>query len=298
MDAEAAFSSGAATTLGGPADFSAREWLSLIQKVGGRTATIMMLSRHCKFSTTEKVVLEPEAIKATTPQEFVGLLRLVLQRSGMNAGQISVKTSISRSSAYNLVSATRTGLPTLPEQVLEFLCGCGLQMEQAADIMQLWSKLDEARRQGTPPQSSPSIAKPVTQLSPKEIAQEIISRGGPRLQDVPVRDLGRELLRWRTILPILAGMVVLLGWRFAATAQPSWGVLAAWPSLIGAELLIIVAMLRWWVRRTARIKAQREEQERVRREERQHVQQIEAERRRNKPKARDLADRLAAFYAA
>ncbi|WP_410659603.1 hypothetical protein [Amycolatopsis sp. lyj-112] len=300
-----------AAVFGGPADLSPRKWLSLVQLVGGNHETMAQLTKDAGFSSTEKVVLEPEAFKATTPQEFVGLLRLVLERSGMNAGQIAAKTSISRSSAYNLVAANRTGLPRLPHQVLEFLCGCGLQLQQVGQIMRLWTRLEAHRHRGAPALAVPT-AKPITQLSPKEIAQEITGRDGPRLRDVPVRDLAREFLRLRTLLPVLAGVVLLLGWRFAASDQPvsGFGVLAVWPCLIGAELLITAATLRWWVRRgptsgephgsrpEATIADVAESDEPEQEDERMRPLQIDAERRQNNTDARDLAKRLNAFYAA
>ncbi|MEA5357987.1 hypothetical protein VA596_00450 [Amycolatopsis sp., V23-08] len=76
----------------------------------------------------------------------MAVLRLVLKRSGLTAGQISAKTSIARSSAYNLVAPARTGLPTDPGQVLLFLRGCGLQLDQVNKIMWAWERLGADRR--------------------------------------------------------------------------------------------------------------------------------------------------------
>ncbi|MFJ9780297.1 hypothetical protein ACIRSS_11980 [Amycolatopsis sp. NPDC101161] len=80
--------------------------------------------------------------------EFVAMLRLVLRKSGLTAGQVAAKTSIARSSAYNLVAATRTGLPVDPSQVRLFVRGCGLRQEQIDEVMRAWMRLsvDNRRR--------------------------------------------------------------------------------------------------------------------------------------------------------
>ncbi|WP_370967698.1 hypothetical protein [Amycolatopsis sp. cg9] len=93
------------------------------------------------FSSTQRVVLRPSELTPATVPEFLGTLRLVLDRSGLTAGQVAAKTSIARSSAYNLVASGRTGLPTGPGQVRLFLSGCGLRLDQVDTIMVAWTKL-------------------------------------------------------------------------------------------------------------------------------------------------------------
>src|SRR5690349_20332345 len=82
------------------------------------------------FNSTERVVLRPDELTLATVFEFVAMLRLVLRKSGLTAGQVAAKASIARSSAYNLVAATRTGLPVDPSQVQLFVRGCGLRQDQ------------------------------------------------------------------------------------------------------------------------------------------------------------------------
>lgn len=103
------------------------------------------------FNSTERVVLRPDELTLATVPEFVAMLRLVLKKSGLTAGQVAAKTSIARSSAYNLVSATRTGLPVDPVQVRLFVRGCGLRQDQIDAVMRAWTRLsvgDRRRRDG------------------------------------------------------------------------------------------------------------------------------------------------------
>lgn len=98
------------------------------------------------FSSTEKVTLEPHEIATATVPEFLALLRQVLERSGLTAGQVSAKTSIARSSVYSLVDPRRRGLPVKAVQVQEFLCGCGLLLKQVRTVMEAWESLNGIRR--------------------------------------------------------------------------------------------------------------------------------------------------------
>ncbi|MEV6444072.1 hypothetical protein [Amycolatopsis sp. NPDC051716] len=95
---------------------------------------------------SERVALEPGELALATVPEFLAVLRIVLERSGLTAGQVAAKTSIARSSAYNLVASSRTGLPVDPDQVWLFLGGCGLRLEQIHTIMQAWQRLKVERR--------------------------------------------------------------------------------------------------------------------------------------------------------
>src|SRR5689334_2622621 len=74
-----------------------------------RAASVAVERGPDTFRITEKVVLKPEELTLTTIPEFLTVLRLVLERSGLTAGQVAAKTSIARSSAYNLVAVSRTG---------------------------------------------------------------------------------------------------------------------------------------------------------------------------------------------
>ncbi len=92
------------------------------------------------------MALAPEELTLTTVDGFLAVLRLVLERSGLTAGQVAAKTSIARSSAYHLVSVSRTGLPVDPDQVLLFLTGCGLRMDQVDEVMRAWGRIALERR--------------------------------------------------------------------------------------------------------------------------------------------------------
>jgi len=93
------------------------------------------------FNSTARVVLKADELTLATVSEFVAMLRLVLKKSGLTAGQVAVKTSIARSSAYSLVAVTRTGLPVNPDQVRIFLSGCGLRLDQVDQVMRAWDRL-------------------------------------------------------------------------------------------------------------------------------------------------------------
>ncbi|MFI5587510.1 hypothetical protein ACIA5G_20845 [Amycolatopsis sp. NPDC051758] len=117
------------------------------------------------FKSTERVVLTSEELALATIPEFLVMLRLVLEKSGLTAGQVAAKTSIARSSAYNLVAVTRTGLPIDPGQVRLFLSGCGLRIEQVDEVMHAWKRLgfDRRRRRSgraAKPESAPRRRAP------------------------------------------------------------------------------------------------------------------------------------------
>src|SRR4051794_16454355 len=109
------------------------------------------------FNSTERVELKADELTLATVFEFVAMLRLVLKKSGLTAGQVAVKTSIARSSAYSLVAVTRTGLPVNPDQVRIFLGGCGLRLDQVDQVMRAWDRLKadhRGRRAGSGPEST------------------------------------------------------------------------------------------------------------------------------------------------
>lgn len=98
------------------------------------------------FRVSARVALAADELTLSTVDEFLAVLRLVLKRSGLTAGQVAAKTSIARSSAYHLVSVSRKGLPVDPDQVLLFLTGCGLRMDQVDKIMRAWGRIAVERR--------------------------------------------------------------------------------------------------------------------------------------------------------
>jgi hypothetical protein len=217
-----------------------------------------------RFTSTEKVVLTAEELTIGTVADFRALLALVLKRAGLTCGQIAAKTSIGRSSVYNLVDVRREGLPTKGDQVQEFLCACGLQLRQVATVMRSWELLDAQRAKptGKPAATTPPAATPIAQLSPREILQEAVGARGPRVRDFAVRDIARELVRLRTLLPILFSIGVLLGCRwYTYDTGPDWKL------LVPGELLFIPLLLRWRLRRTAapRLSIKKRAFERVRR---------------------------------
>jgi hypothetical protein len=112
------------------------------------------------FTSTGKVTLQPDELTPATAVEFAALLRLVLERSGLTAGQIAAKTSIARSSVYNLVAPTRTGLPLKRDQV-----------DQVTPVMQAWEALIADRRKsrckiGATIASSPAPTRTMPLTSP------------------------------------------------------------------------------------------------------------------------------------
>lgn len=110
-------------------------------------------------STERRAALElaPERIHADTPAEFRQLLDHIRTRAGLTPGQIAVKTGIPRSQAYNMVSASRTTLPSKPEQVQRFVEACGLGAIHVAMVMDLWKKLDQENRAN---RAKPTTAEP------------------------------------------------------------------------------------------------------------------------------------------
>ncbi|GAB3167718.1 hypothetical protein GCM10027258_93510 [Amycolatopsis stemonae] len=216
-------------------------------------------------TSTEKVVLDADELAVETVADFRALLKLVLDRAGLTCGQITMKTSINRSSVYNLVDVRRTGLPTKPRQVLEFLCACGLQLRQVAAIMRSWELLNAARPKPTGKPAAESsapalVSTPITRLSPREIVREATARRGPRIKDFAVGDIGRELVRARTLLPILLGIAVLAGWHFLVPSllggHTTYFVMrmlslsASWSSLTVIGVALAMQVLRWRLRRT------------------------------------------------
>jgi hypothetical protein len=91
--------------------------------------------------------LRSELLTASTPAEFSQLLGRILTASGLTASQVAIKATIPRSQAYNMVSTSRTVLPSKSGQVRAFVEACGLAPVQVALVMDLWTKLDQQARE-------------------------------------------------------------------------------------------------------------------------------------------------------
>jgi hypothetical protein len=87
--------------------------------------------------------LPSEQLAASTPGEFSRLLGQIMTAKGLTASQVAIRAKIPRSQAYNIVSASRTTLPSKPEQVRAFVEACDLAPVQVAVVMDLWTKLDQ-----------------------------------------------------------------------------------------------------------------------------------------------------------
>lgn len=132
----------------------------VLRKVARRRAPILEERGPDTFRVSARVALAADELTLSTVDEFLAVLRLVLKRSGLTAGQVAAKTSIARSSAYNLVSASRTGLPVDPDQVLLFLTGCGLRMDQVDEIMRAWGRIAVERRRRRAGEEKPEPTPP------------------------------------------------------------------------------------------------------------------------------------------
>ncbi len=91
--------------------------------------------------------IDSDRIRADTPAEFRQLLDYIRVRAGLTPSQIAIKTKIPRSQAYNMVTATRTTLPSKPDQVRAWVEACKLAPVQVGLVMDLWSKLDQQARE-------------------------------------------------------------------------------------------------------------------------------------------------------
>ncbi|QVI19673.1 hypothetical protein KHQ06_25370 [Nocardia tengchongensis] len=81
---------------------------------------------------------------AHTVEEFLALLRHILQQSGCPASKVALKAGLPRSTAYHFVSQKNTVLPKYERQVRMFATGCGLSPEQIDQVCRNWLALDEA----------------------------------------------------------------------------------------------------------------------------------------------------------
>ncbi|PRY46309.1 hypothetical protein [Umezawaea tangerina] len=162
--------------------------------------------------------VEDRELRATTPREFISVLRLVQLRSGFSPAQIAIRSNIPRSTAYRFVDNKKnTALPTKVEQVKAFLVGCRLPENQVRKVVLLWTDLREVESENrssadtgvdhpTVLESADGKAdRPETADSLRWLADEIVERsGGPAGSPA-------ELLRW-----VLAVVYVLVTTALAA----------------------------------------------------------------------------------
>ncbi|GAA0645877.1 hypothetical protein GCM10010174_81170 [Kutzneria viridogrisea] len=88
-----------------------------------------------------------EELRASTPVEFVTLLRLLQQRSGVTAGRLCARGPsagpgrFGRSQVYSMTNIVRGVLPTKGEQVRAFAVACGLDQHQVEELLRVWVRL-------------------------------------------------------------------------------------------------------------------------------------------------------------
>jgi hypothetical protein len=88
-------------------------------------------------------ITRDEEIRAATPAEFAGLLRMLRLRSGIGATEVSRRSDIARSQVYELSRAGRTSLPTRSSQVVAYARACGLSSDKIGILTSTWGKLAE-----------------------------------------------------------------------------------------------------------------------------------------------------------
>jgi predicted DNA-binding protein YlxM (UPF0122 family) len=82
-----------------------------------------------------------EDIRASTPEEFADLLRLLRVRSGNGSSEIAKRSNIARSQVYELIKQGRTSLPTRANQIVAFAQACGLPHDKIDILTALWAEL-------------------------------------------------------------------------------------------------------------------------------------------------------------
>lgn len=99
------------------------------------------------FHRGSDIVRRPSAgrdelvLAAATEEEFLALLRRMLDWSGRTAGSVATYAKLPRSTAYHFVSFKNQAIPTSADQVEAFARGCRLDDEQVAQVMRIWRKL-------------------------------------------------------------------------------------------------------------------------------------------------------------
>jgi hypothetical protein len=91
------------------------------------------------------LTIEPEELVVQSPSDLARLLKLILTRSGLSPGQLSVKTGIHRSQLYLLTNAARGSLPRGSHQLRRFLKACRVPSELSDVVIERWNELHRNR---------------------------------------------------------------------------------------------------------------------------------------------------------
>ncbi|MCG8919420.1 hypothetical protein L6E12_26955 [Actinokineospora sp. PR83] len=163
-----------------------------------------------------KVVLTPEELIARSPAELSALLALVLDKAGLTAGQVAVKTGLPRSTAYTLIKPDDS-LPSTVEQIQALLCGCGLEPSQIQKVMDLWADLHRARITALRKKAAPEGPDTGTPAgSPAPVARETTA---------PVHD-DRAAIIDRRVRIAVAGFVARLEQVRSDSGNPTYRTMA------------------------------------------------------------------------
>ena len=182
-----------------------------------RTANVVPISRYVPEARKEepRAVPVPDGeLAASTPAEFISLLRRVQVRSGLTPAEVAGRGGIPRSTAYRFVNEKNTSLPAKMEQVRAFLGACGLSEPQVEKVVVVWCEL-----QGAPVTGSAAV-EPAEPVEPAvETHQGTDTDSALHIRDVVVpllTGLARPVLAMATVLAataITAGVVIYAsGW--------------------------------------------------------------------------------------
>jgi hypothetical protein len=225
------------------------------KRAKGPTSNVVSISSRVHQPADEgqpAAAVEDDELRATTPREFIAVLRLVQVRSGLSPAQIAIRADIPRSTAYRFVDNKKnSALPTKVEQVKAFLAGCRLPDNQVRKVVLLWTDLRELESENR------SSAEPATHLFTGEIAEvkpeqpadslqwladEIVERSGSPANSPA------DLLRWGLavvyvlVTTMLAGALVISTSEWATGTQVlaimlvcvlSAGLAASWCTNVG-----------------------------------------------------------------
>ena len=95
---------------------------------------------------TRYLELQPGFIAAGDGAEFRGLLRSFRERVELSGGQVACGAGLDRKVVYRLGYPPLKTLPHSSEQVERYVKGCRLSPADVTRVMDLWAKLDQARR--------------------------------------------------------------------------------------------------------------------------------------------------------
>jgi hypothetical protein len=178
------------------------------------------------------VVLHDSELLIRNPADLARVFQLVLDRAGLTAGQLAIKTKISRSQIYNLKKAGTTAVPRSAEQVSKYLLTCGMAPRQVQLVLERWHVLDVLRRQGRKPEvpvpeepappcgdlvvgdHAAAAALPEPELSAGERAVDVHRTEQPQRTDTD--SPGRETPAPGRPAPLLAGLADVLVTEYGA----------------------------------------------------------------------------------